>query len=391
MLQLISDGFQPHVYRHFRDFQEGRDAKMKQHGEAADGKAALAAYADYFDDLANRVTVEGNLERLASRGCKVVVAVGFALEDAHLTRRWKDLRHELATLRVAFPPADLLRSRDTSGDIGTSVKTDQELSRDSLQHVAQASCKRLEQALRSLEEYAKVLGLAAPQFESLRYQVYTLEKATLLTADSQQRLANAWLYVLLDGGDSESSFEKRTREICQAGAAIVQLRDKKLADRELLVRGKLLRQITRECGTLFIMNDRPDLAVLSTADGVHVGQDELSIQDVRRVVGPDMLIGVSTHDIGQARAAVLAGASYLGCGPTFPSGTKQFEHFPGLPFLREVAAEICLPAFAIGGITLENLPQVLETGMKRVAMSGAVAAAKEPGLVVKSMLCRLDG
>jgi thiamine-phosphate pyrophosphorylase len=163
-------------------------------------------------------------------------------------------------------------------------------------------------------------------------------------------------------------------------------RDKKLNDRDLLEHAKILRRISRECGTLFIVNDRPDLAVLSAADGVHVGQDELSIQEVRRIVGPEMLIGVSTHTIEQARQAVLAGASYIGCGPTFPSGTKHFDHFPGLPFLREVAAEISLPAFAIGGITPENLPEVVGTGMQRMAVGGAVACAAQPSSSITRML-----
>ena len=102
--------------------------------------------------------------------------------------------------------------------------------------------------------------------------------------------------------------------------------------------------------TLFIINDRPDLAALARADGVHVGQEELSVKDARSIVGPETLVGVSTHSIEQARQAVLDGANYIGVGPTFPSGTKQFEQFPGVELLRAVAAEIRLPAFAIGGI-----------------------------------------
>ena len=126
------------------------------------------------------------------------------------------------------------------------------------------------------------------------------------------------------------------------------------------------------------MNDRPDLAVLSGADGVHVGQDELTVKDARRILGPSGLIGVSTHSLEQARAAVLDGANYIGVGPTFPSGTKQFAEFTGIELLRAVQAEIRLPAFAIGGITEENLPQVLATGFRRVAVSGAIADADDP-------------
>jgi thiamine-phosphate pyrophosphorylase len=128
---------------------------------------------------------------------------------------------------------------------------------------------------------------------------------------------------------------------------------------------------------LFIVNDRPDLAKLARADGVHVGQEELTVQEVRQIAGPEILVGVSTHDLHQARQAVLDGADYIGCGPTFPSETKPFDHFPGLDFLRQVAGEISLPAFAIGGITLQNLPQVLATGIRRVAVAGALAAADD--------------
>jgi thiamine-phosphate pyrophosphorylase len=338
------------------------------------------------DRLAALRIVDANFNR-ATEALRVLEEYcRFGLDDGHLTGRWKVLRHSLAEIQATLSAGELLASRNTAEDVGTTTKTDQELNRGSIRHVAQASCKRLEQALRSLEEYAKVLALPSQEIEALRYLTYTLEKATLLTSDSQQKLAGARLYVLLDGGESAEAFESRATEICRAGAHIVQLRDKKLADRELLERARLLRRITREFGTLFIMNDRPDQAVLSAADGIHVGQEELTIQDVRRIVGPEMLIGLSTHTIQQARQAVLDGASYIGCGPTFPSSTKHFDSLPGLSLLREIAAEISLPAFAIGGITLENVEQVLEAGLKRIATSGAVTRASEPRRVVQNLL-----
>src|SRR5262249_54437219 len=159
---------------------------------------------------------------------------------------------------------------------------------------------------------------------------------------------------------------------------VLQFRDKQLGDRELLQRARQLRELTASSRTLFIMNDRPDLAALSRADGVHLGQEELSVKDARSIVGPDALIGVSPHSLVQARQAVLDGASYIGVGPTFPSQTKRFEEFPGLDLLRQIAAEIRRPAFAIGGISLENLPSVLATGIGRVAVSSAVVDSASP-------------
>jgi thiamine-phosphate pyrophosphorylase len=196
--------------------------------------------------------------------------------------------------------------------------------------------------------------------------------------------------VLLDGGPSTEGFVAVARALAEAGVHAIQLRDKELDDRALLERARALHAILRPAGVLFIMNDRPDLAVLALADGVHVGQEELSVKDVRAIVGPKALIGVSTHSIEQARQAVLDGANYLGVGPTFPSGTKHFESFPGLGLLRAVAAEIRLPAFAIGGITAENLPQVLETGMGRIAVGQAISRAADPAAAARALLARLQ-
>jgi thiamine-phosphate pyrophosphorylase len=140
-----------------------------------------------------------------------------------------------------------------------------------------------------------------------------------------------------------------------------------------------------------VVNDRPDIAVLADADGVHVGQDDLSVKDARRIVGPRRLVGRSTHSLDQARQAVLDGADYIGVGPTFPSSTKSFAEFTGVELLRAVAAEIRLPAFAIGGISADNLWQVLETGVGRIAVCGAIASAGDPSAAARELLRRLEG
>ena len=197
------------------------------------------------------------------------------------------------------------------------------------------------------------------------------------------------LYVLVDGRSCIDTFEELVSSLVAVGVDILQLRDKTLGDQELLDRGRRLRDVTSSSRTLFVMNDRPDLALLTGADGVHVGQEELSVRDVRQIVGPRMLVGVSTHNLDQARQAVLDGASYLGVGPTFPSGTKAFSEFPGLEFAKCVASEIRLPAFAIGGIDASNLGEVLATGMERVAVSGAVVSADSPARAAQDLLDRL--
>jgi thiamine-phosphate pyrophosphorylase len=324
----------------------------------------------------------------AAEGLRVVEDyVRFALDDVHLTGICKQMRHELADAIRRIDPAARHAARDTAGDVGTRISTPQEQNRADVQSVAVASLHRLQQSLRTLEEYGKVLDAEiGGRFERLRYQAYSLQRAIGITQASLARLADARLYALVDGGADRDSFAGMVSKLCGAGVPIVQLREKSLPDRELMERARTMREITRDAGVLMIVNDRPDIARLSHADGVHVGQEELTVKDARAVVGAEPLVGVSTHNIEQARHAVMDGASYIGVGPTFPSRTKEFASFAGLPLLAAVAAEIRLPAFAIGGIAPDNLPQVLQTGIHGVVVGAALAKAADSAAVARSML-----
>ncbi|TXT32906.1 MAG: Thiamine-phosphate synthase [Planctomycetota bacterium] len=220
----------------------------------------------------------------------------------------------------------------------------------------------------------------------MRYRLYTIEKALTTTLVSRERLAGCDLYLLVTESLCHHGSGPAIRQALEAGVRIVQLREKELSDRRLLEAARRVREWTREADTLFIMNDRPDLAVLSEADGVHVGQDELSVREARRIVGPHRLVGVSTHTIEQARQAVLDGADYLGVGPCFATSTKSFDQLAGLDFVRQVAAEITLPWFAIGGISSANIAAVRESGASRVAVSGAVCSSSTPGRAAVELL-----
>lgn len=342
-------------------------------------------------DSASLRMIDANRNR-ASEGLRVAEDYcRFCLADPHLTEHCKRLRHELTAALAVVPELALVAARETQADVGTHLTTAAEQERGSLESVCTASWHRVQQALRVIEECLKLShSREAATVESLRYRTYTLAKACTVTADSRERLKTATLYVLIDGADSDCAFVDRVESLVEAGVDILQLRDKRLDDKNLLARARLLRrtldQVRQNCGEeqadqprpLFVVNDRPDIAALARADGVHVGQEELSVHEVRQIVGATMLVGVSTHSIEQARQAVLDGASYLGCGPTFPTSTKEFSAYPGVDFLRQVAAEIALPAFAIGGISEQNLSHVLQTGMRRVAVSSAIMLASDP-------------
>lgn len=315
----------------------------------------------------------------------------FVLDDAFLTGELKRLRHDLAAALADVPGPLLLAARDTLGDVGTGIATPQELYRPTLVSVVEANLKRLQEALRSLEEYGKVRSPGLGQaVETLRYRAYTLERAIVPGETARRRLADARLYVLVTFGLCARSPEWVVREAVAGGAQVVQLREKGLTDRDLLERTRQVSRWARAGGALFVLNDRPDLARLADADGVHVGQDELPVREARRVVGPDALVGVSTHDLEQVRQAVRDGASYIGVGPTFPSGTKEFAAFPGLEFVRQATAETSLPAFAIGGVTLKNLPEVVAAGARRAAVSGAICGSEDPCALAAAMRRVLD-
>jgi thiamine-phosphate pyrophosphorylase len=324
----------------------------------------------------------------AAEGLRVVEDyVRFALDDPFLTSETKSLRHDLAAAAAAIRLSDRHAARDTVHDVGTAVSTSTEQDRSDLRAVCLANLKRSEQSLRSLEEYGKLADAAFAQtIESLRYRLYTLERVIDIGRLSREQLGSVRLCVLVDGGESAAAFELLVTGLIDAGVRMIQLRDKRLDDGELIGRARLLRQLTGSSDTLAIVNDRADVAAAVRADGVHLGQGDLTVRDARTIVGTQMLVGVSSHNIGQARAAVLDGANYLGAGPTFPSQTKSFDKFAGLDYLRAVAAEIRLPTFAIGGITAENLPDVLITGISRIAVGSAVTAAGEPASAARELL-----
>ncbi|MDA0808799.1 MAG: thiamine phosphate synthase [Planctomycetota bacterium] len=336
----------------------------------------------------------------AREGLRVVEDfVRFSLDDAHLSELLKKARHQLRSVLQDFDQQSLIDCRNTRADVGTRITTSAEMIRSDLLSVVKASLKRVQEATRTLEEYSKVLPvsegkpaqqIAAQKLEQLRYELYSIEKAVLTTVDSRQRFGSRNVYLLLSSDQCVGDVEHVLAEAIAGGVRIVQIREKSLPDRELLAFARRVRNITRESGTLLIMNDRPDLAVLCEADGVHVGQEELSVRDVRRIVGPNCLIGVSTHSIEQARNAVLDGASCIGVGPVFPSGTKSFDRFAGLEFVREVAAEIQLPWFPIGGIDLSNVDAVVEAGASRVAVSGAVCRSENPRHAAEQLVARLS-
>jgi len=318
----------------------------------------------------------------------------FGLDDEHLTRTAKDLRHDLVGLLARHGLWRRTGARDVLGDVGVGVEAEAVLPRGGLADLVAANAARAAQALRSLQESAAVVAVAAaPGFEALRYRAYTLERAALAAVRASDRLAGVSLCVLVDGGRDADSFARLVASLVEAGVRMLQVRDKSLPLPLLAERVRTALAIARRDASttrpLVVVNDRVDVAAAVAADGAHVGADDLPVSLARRVIGPDRLVGRTAHDVGAARAAVSDGADYLGIGPCFPSPTKSFADHAPPEFLRTVCGETSLPVFAIGGITAERLEALVPLGVRRVAVASAVTRAADPPRAARDLIDRL--
>ncbi|MCH2180661.1 MAG: thiamine phosphate synthase [Mariniblastus sp.] len=334
--------------------------------------------------------LDASLNR-ASEGLRVIEDfLRLGLADRHLAESAKQARHTLTQTAGHLDSQERIASRDTINDVGCAIETDSEFSRDSAEDVVHANLARVQQSLRTLEEYGKTVASEfSRHIEQLRYRIYTLEKAVLTTLLSRQNLSDVRLCVLIDSRPGQGDFEELVNQLIEAEVGLLQLRDKQLNDRQLVATGLRLTELTRGTRTRWIMNDRADLALAAGAAGVHLGQQDLPVAEARKMVGAAMLIGISTHDLDQARQAVLEGANYIGVGPVFPSRTKSFDQYPGLELLRQVASEIQLPSFAIGGIDQENVAEVRRAGFDRVAVRQCIVGADQPGEAAVDMKSEL--
>ncbi len=178
----------------------------------------------------------------------------------------------------------------------------------------------------------------------------------------------------------------------EAGASLFQYRNKTASMKEAYVEALALRQAAAKAGVLFIVNDRCDLALAVDADGVHLGQGDLPLDLARKVMGPDKLIGISTHNPDQVREATAGKPDYLGFGPIFKPGFKQ-EHDPvvGLEGLRAMRRLTSLPVFAIGGIQIDQAGEVMRAGSNGVAVISAILKAPDISHAVKAFLAQMPG
>jgi len=347
-----------------------------------------------INDVLRIIDANANRAREALRVMEE--AARFLLDDAGLTENLKQMRHNLAHQLTKID--GLQAARDTPGDVGTSIEIDSERNRASAGEVVIAAGKRLSESLRAIEEYSKTFDTDfAAAIEQLRYQGYEIEQRINLAMLPGQ--APQWkLCVLI----SESlcpgrDWMKVVRAAIEGGADCIQLREKQMDARELLARAQELVELCRPRSVSVIINDRPDIAVLAGANGVHLGQTDLPCTQVRRQFQHRLLIGVSTCSMDQAQQALRDGADYCGVGPMFNTTTKHKDVIVGPAYLKQYLAWNRLPHLAIGGITPDNLNELTDAGdwgvrgIRGIAVSSVICSANDPKAITQRIINMMYG
>lgn len=198
-------------------------------------------------------------------------------------------------------------------------------------------------------------------------------------------VADVRLYLVTDASDKRD-YAAFLAEVIEAGVGMVQLRDRALTDKELIAVARVFAQACRDNGALFIVNDRVDIALLSGADGVHLGQDDVQPDDVRKITGADFIIGLSTHTPDQIDAANKTSADYIGVGPIFETPTKPGRPAVGLDLVRYAARAAQKPFFAIGGIDSSNAASVVDAGAQSISVLRAISTAADPAAATRELV-----
>ncbi len=326
-----------------------------------------------------------------SEGMRVLEEVSrMVLNDEALTQELKTVRHKLVVTDAATNER-LLEARDAENDVGADMGVPGEGQEKELRNVIVANARRTQESLRTLEELAKIPGALANldtnKFRQARFSLYTIERqliSRLLRRDKAKLLSG--LYVIIDtqvlmGRDPVEI----ARQVIRGGAKVIQLRDKTLGKNKLIGIARQLKSLCAGQNVLFIMNDYLDLALAVGADGLHIGQKDLPFDVARKLMPIDMLLGCSVTTAAQALAAQSQGADYIAVGSIYPTSSKESVEVVGPERLNEVKQAVPLPLVGIGGINLNNAPEVIRAGADSICVISAVLGAESPEEAARQM------
>jgi thiamine-phosphate pyrophosphorylase len=312
----------------------------------------------------------------------------FALNCRPLTERAKQFRHELSAAINKLDADRLISSRDTPGDVGVDAAVESQLQRANLNDCLTAACKRLPEALRALAETIQTIDPSiSRQIENLRYAAYTLEKDITLLSSAAEKFRRVGLYIIISS-NLPADVISLTHRCITGGADCIQLRTKDIEDDKLFALAVEFVEACKAAGVLSTINDRADIAVAAGADGVHLGQNDLPVEQVRKLQLAPLIIGKSTHSLKQLQAARGELPTYVSLGPVFPTGTKPSAEAVGPDYVKQgvkTLVDTGIGHVAIGGITLDNVDEVLRAGARTIAVCSAVTETTDPAAACRAL------
>ena len=329
--------------------------------------------------------LDANLNRVLE-GIRVLEEIArFIYNDKHLTFSFKKLRHEITReLKTLQLKPNLLLSRDTDSDPIKYLNSREETLRPGLYSIILSNSGRVKEALRVLEEFLKLLNTkSSRKIKSIRFRFYDLEKElTEKFSAKKEILSTPQLYPILDINFCNNI--KTTKKILnKTKIKLLQLRAKNIPDKKFYKTAiKLKRNLNHD--TLFIINDRVDIALSVDADGVHLGQDDLDVKVVRNLIGERSIIGVSAENFTQLEKAVKDGADYIGFGPIYPTETKlDASDVKSLRKLKEISKRSPIPIAPIGGVKPEHTTNLLKNGGTLISVISSIFGSVNPENSIK--------
>ena len=333
----------------------------------------------------NRIAqlIDANLDR-AREGLRVMEDwCRFGLKRNDFSIQIKDWRQQLG----AHHHNIYRRARLTSNDPAMGISHQLQKVRSTPEAIFIANSSRVQEALRVIEEFTRLTDPNLCRIATkIRYETYEIEIKVLNTSEGinkRKALKDCSIYLITT---NRSDLENVVLQALKAGVKIVQYREKFLQDKEKISQAKCLASLCKKHNSLFIINDRIDIALAVDADGIHLGQEDIPTKIAREILGTEKIIGRSTHCLEDIKNAEKDGCDYIGIGPIFPSETKKQLNPIGIDYLRKGLNETLLPAFAIGGINSSNINKINQLNNLRIAVSDAVINSKDPFTTTEELL-----
>jgi len=311
--------------------------------------------------------LDANLNRL-NEALKLIEDISrFTTRDRILLTKIRQIRQELLSVKKALPWTRFIKYRDSQHDPGRRISFDS-TPRHSITDIVISNFTRAKESSRVLEEVLKaVYPNISKKIKKIRFLIYDIEKSMILYF---QKIFDPSIYVLVDSAYVKRYHLKQVIEVLRKnGATMIQLRVTNKSDREFMNYGRTIRKMLKTHDIRFIVNNRLDIALACGADGVHLGQDDIPISIARDLLGDGIIIGLSAHNIAEAKKAEKDGADYIGVGSVFKTRTKPDAKVCGLQRLRSICRSVKIPVVGIGGIDSSNYQSVLKTGASGIAVS----------------------